>query len=706
MLKNELEIMFDQHRAAGFAPLALFGHDEPVKDAGKRPRRGEWQKYDSISERAALRDGDNIGWLCGHNIDDTSIFIGSDLDFDDDSAVTACLRGVQAFNGRPVRYGAPGRALVPLRMPAGTLSRDYKWRHLSDGRIIKMQIIAGGRQFVAAGIHPGTKQPYRWDAGDWSVTRWPVTTLDELLAQISAAVAPLGFVRVEQLDKNAPRRECELPIGMTDIERETLRWWGRNQFSATLAGLRNKVKGQLRGTSAFAGCSTVAPLVWAEILDERELRRQIFEIQPEYDIGRDVNNGFEKGNTDATAQLVQIRNAERAAADVTSSDRSRTRLATYEVPAIDWRIRGMLPCIGTGFVFAAHYAGKTALVVDLIAAMTCGTGQLWAEQAVRPLTTHETVLIVAFEGHLGLKSRVIAASKHRGGDISPGIHMIVPDCGKQAVHAIRAELELARRSNEPCAFVMLDTWSASCLTLDDNSANEVAAVLADFNKIALEYRVCIAFLDHITKNPETGKTAPRGSSAKLANTSFGYALDGNRLVFEKVKDAERPKEVNFETGTGHDGAVIIKWERASIPESGGYEDRPSKREETDNIKLNISSYASGMGIAHPLDTDEIRKALDAGVFVVLPKDNPADFLALYGISGELAGSIAMICARSTFDDSMRSAFKDSRPEAVRKKIERMKARGHVLMPGNGATKMPIVIMRGAGWVPHFPWAHS
>jgi len=307
MLKNELEIMFDQHRAAGRAPLAIIRHDAAVKSAGKRPRREAWQQYDATAERAAIQDGDNLGWLCGLRCDDTTEFNGTDLDFNDARALTACLRSVEAFAGQPVRYGAPDRALVPLRMPFGTPSRDFKWYRVTDGKTIKMQMIAHGRQFVAAGTHPGTKQPYRWEGSNWSVTRWPVTALDELLAQISAAVAPLGFARVEHVDKNAPREQCELPSDMTDVERGMLQWWGRNQFATTLAGLRGKVAGQFRGTAAFAGCATVAPLVWAGLADEWELRRQLFEVQPEADIGRDADRGFEKGNPGAVAHLQSIR---------------------------------------------------------------------------------------------------------------------------------------------------------------------------------------------------------------------------------------------------------------------------------------------------------------------------------------------------------------------------------------------------------------
>jgi hypothetical protein len=115
---------------------------------------------------------------------------------------------------------------------------------------------------------------------------------------------------------------------------------------------------------------------------------------------------------------------------------------------------------------------------------------------------------------------------------------------------------------------MVDTWSAARFTLDDNNANDVATVLAELNKIALDYGTCIVSLDHITKNPETGESAPRGSGVKLANTSFGYALDDGTLTFERVNDAERPQQVRFETATG-DG--FVRGQATCLPRNRPFE---------------------------------------------------------------------------------------------------------------------------------------
>src|SRR5262249_25190175 len=133
-----------------------------------------------------------------------TIFIGADLDFDDGQAVQACLR-IVTFSSQPVRYGKPGRALVPLRMGGDTPSKDITWHRLSDGKTIKLQTIARGRQFVTIGIHPETREAYRWEGNNWAVKNWPVTPFNELLSQMDAALAPLGYVRAENPGNAAPR---------------------------------------------------------------------------------------------------------------------------------------------------------------------------------------------------------------------------------------------------------------------------------------------------------------------------------------------------------------------------------------------------------------------------------------------------------------------------------------------------------------------
>src|SRR5262249_50153874 len=68
-----------------------------------------------------------------------------------------------------VRFGQPPKRLIPLRTdePFGKLARLFK---APDGSEQKIEILCDGQQWVAAGVHPDTKQPYRWYGGELADT--------------------------------------------------------------------------------------------------------------------------------------------------------------------------------------------------------------------------------------------------------------------------------------------------------------------------------------------------------------------------------------------------------------------------------------------------------------------------------------------------------------------------------------------------------
>lgn len=715
---HELQTRFDELAACGFKPIA---------DVGKIPKRVNWQQHDVVAERTALVEGDNIGVLGGSPLNGGVLCFG-DLDFDDEQAYAGAVQ-VPSLKGRPQRVtGKPGRGAIPFPVPAGTPYRKLVWKRECDGREIAMELRStGGHQTVVAGIHPETKRPIQWL--QWSApSTWRIVDPFTLCEEITATLASLGWQpkQAYTVEKFKPKSQQEQVTDRATVAFETLPMPERE--AKMLCDGIVASKAYARGSaSREAWLALPRNLMQLGVPDAMawDVWDKVYEGDNKPSDGREAGRWASSGGAigpgsliahckdrlDGGARDILVKHATehqrkigeaafREAVDARAIERrAHTRLSTYAPPPIAWRIQNMLPCIGTGFVFASHYTGKTALVVDLIAAMTCGHGQMWGGRTVLPLASRETVLIVAFEGHLRLKGRVIAAARHRGGDISPNIHMIIPDSGRQAIQAIRVELEVARQQGEPCAFVMVDTWSAARFTLDDNNANEVATVLSEFNKIAQDYGTCIVFLDHITKNPETGKSAPRGSGVKLANTSFGYALDAGTLVFEKVKDAERPREIRFETATG-DGAVIVKW--VGVPQGEVPIVQARRRigeSKVGDIKLNMASYANGVGL------EDAWGAMDAGKFVRFSPANHAQYLQDYKIADDVIISVAAICTRGTFKDGLRNMFGDGKNESTeRMRIKRLEDNGHIASVGGGrGRRTPLILMRGDGWLFRFPW---
>jgi hypothetical protein len=142
-------------RGAGFHPV-------PVE--GKAPRMPGWQqKFNTTKDEIRLWPKT---WHCAQNTGVLAKFTpGIDIDItieDAAEAVEALAR--EFFEERGdihVRCGKPPKRLIPLRTaePFTKLSRVFI---SPNGTEQKIGILGDGQQYVVAGIHPETQQPYRW----------------------------------------------------------------------------------------------------------------------------------------------------------------------------------------------------------------------------------------------------------------------------------------------------------------------------------------------------------------------------------------------------------------------------------------------------------------------------------------------------------------------------------------------------------------
>jgi putative DNA primase/helicase len=151
-------------RAGGFAPIPVFG---------KKPAPKEWQTYDAISDEMiemwakTWPDAHNTGIL-------TKRTPAIDIDIKDENAaeaVEALVRERFEDRGRIlVRIGEAPKRLIPMRTDAAfkKLRRAFiaPSGPAPDGRDPAIEILADGQHFVAFGIHPDTKQHYRWHGGE------------------------------------------------------------------------------------------------------------------------------------------------------------------------------------------------------------------------------------------------------------------------------------------------------------------------------------------------------------------------------------------------------------------------------------------------------------------------------------------------------------------------------------------------------------
>ena len=148
----------------GYLPVPVVGAHVSMKAAGKRPMMKGWETVCARADEAeiarwskAQRNCTNTGLLCG-------TLIGIDIDvLDRDHAHRLTKIASEMFGRTPaLRIGRAPKILLAFRTEAPFDKIQTPEFHMLDGTVARIEILAAGQQFVAFGIHPETKAPYRW----------------------------------------------------------------------------------------------------------------------------------------------------------------------------------------------------------------------------------------------------------------------------------------------------------------------------------------------------------------------------------------------------------------------------------------------------------------------------------------------------------------------------------------------------------------
>lgn len=143
-------------------------HDYPVcaiEPGQKRPIGKEWQKHPLSPEecRDYPNEAAGVGIMCGQG-DNPVYAVDVDVYADADCA-HAIYHMIEEVTGQadlPYRVGNYPKLLVPL------IGTEVGWKKMTtawyekDGLRSRVELLGDGQQFVAAAIHPDTKQPYEW----------------------------------------------------------------------------------------------------------------------------------------------------------------------------------------------------------------------------------------------------------------------------------------------------------------------------------------------------------------------------------------------------------------------------------------------------------------------------------------------------------------------------------------------------------------
>lgn len=176
----------------GYRPVPVLGAHVAMKAAGKRPMMKGWETVCASADEGeiarwarAQRNCTNTGLLCGD-------LVGVDIDVLDASLAERLRDMAIAMLGPTplLRIGKAPKCLLVFRTDAPFDKVQTSEFQMLDGTVARVEVLATGQQFVAFGIHPGTKAPYHWpDRSPLDVPQadLPAVSRDTCAAFIAAA---------------------------------------------------------------------------------------------------------------------------------------------------------------------------------------------------------------------------------------------------------------------------------------------------------------------------------------------------------------------------------------------------------------------------------------------------------------------------------------------------------------------------------------
>ena len=266
-----------------------------------------------------------------------------------------------------------------------------------------------------------------------------------------------------------------------------------------------------------------------------------------------------------------------------------------KLPALQWRIKGVLPAYGTAAIFGASGSGKSFLVLDML--QSIASGKEWFEQKVKQCA----VTYIVLEGEAGLFNRV-AAYRIRNGSTSLNIRYVVEPFSLLKYDDIK-KLAEAIQAADTGGVVVLDTLSRAAPGIDENDSKSMGLIINAAKKLQTMIDGIVLLVHH------TGKDASKGLRG---HSSLHAALDCaievkrkdhvRRWLIAKSKDGEDGASHPFKLEVvplGHDDEGDEITSCVIVPDGS-----------TQAIQKKMKTLGSNQGIANKALVELLLKSVD------------------------------------------------------------------------------------------------
>jgi hypothetical protein len=210
-----------------------------------------------------------------------------------------------------------------------------------------------------------------------------------------------------------------------------------------------------------------------------------------------------------------------------------TAAELVRLPAVRWRVRGVLPLEGIAAFYGPPSCGKSFLALDLLAAIAAGRD--WFACRVK----RAPVLYIGLEGEAGIAQRVRAHQARHG--IADGMRFLLAPLDLRQP-ADRADIISAARAAGLAGGVLcIDTLAASAPGMDENTSADMGEVVAALKALQAELGGLVLAVHH------TGKDATKGLRG---HSSLLGALDA---AIEVARTDDRREWRTAKSKDGADG---------------------------------------------------------------------------------------------------------------------------------------------------------
>ncbi len=201
------------------------------------------------------------------------------------------------------------------------------------------------------------------------------------------------------------------------------------------------------------------------------------------------------------------------------------------LPALEWRVRGVLPATGLAALFGPSGSGKSFLALDLACAIV--EGERWFDCRVEAAP----VVYICLEGESGFKLRAQAWEVNKGRRLPDGLGVVL----QPFKLTLPIDVNDMAAVVPPGAVVFIDTLNRAAPSCDENASKDMGEILEAAKRLQALTGGLVVLVHH------TGKDSTKGLRG---HSSLHAALDA---AIEVSRDSDRREWKVAKAKDGADG---------------------------------------------------------------------------------------------------------------------------------------------------------